>query len=88
MYSFHASASAYREYWNNSFGVDKSFKLSHRHIWQAFVQESTQTIAASAQINLELNDSLEIDEVTKEAFNILGDKGVIRGAHEHEKSCD
>jgi hypothetical protein len=85
MYSFHASASAYREYWNNSFGVDKSFKLSRRHIWQAFVQESTRTIAASAQINLELNDGLEIDEVTKEAFNILGEKGVIRGAHEH--SC-
>ena len=41
MYSFHASASAYREYWNNSFGVDKSFKLSHHHIWQAFIQEST-----------------------------------------------
>src|SRR6202522_3456695 len=85
MYSFHASASAYREYWNNSFGVDKSFKLSRHHIWQAFVQESTRTIAASAQINLELNDGLEIDEVTKEAFNILGEKCVIRGAHEH--SC-
>ena len=85
MYSFHASASAYREYWNNSFGVDKSFKLSRHHIWQAFVQESTRTIAASAQINLELNDGLEIDEVTKEAFNILGEKGLIRGAHKH--SC-
>ena len=48
MYSFHASASAYMEYWNNIFGVEKSFKLSRCHIWQAFVQESTQTIAASA----------------------------------------
>src|SRR5271169_2590347 len=26
MYSFHASASAYREYWNNSFGVDIVFE--------------------------------------------------------------
>ena len=41
MYSFHASASAYREYWNNNFGADKSFELSCCHIWQAFVQEST-----------------------------------------------
>ena len=73
MYSFHASASAYREYWNNSFGEDKSFELSRHHIWQAFVQESTRTIAASAQVNLELNDGLAIDEVTKEAFNILGE---------------
>ena len=40
MYGFHASASAYMEYWNNSFGVDK-LKLSCCHIWQAFVQEST-----------------------------------------------
>ena len=85
MYSFHASASAYREYWNNSFGADKSFELSCRHIWQAFVQESTQTIAASAQVNLELNDGLAIDEVTKEAFNILGENGLIRAADQH--SC-
>ena len=85
MYSFHASASAYMEYWNNSFGVEKSFKLSHRHIWQAFVQESTRTIAASAQIHLELNDGLDINEVTKEAFNCLGENGLIRTADQH--SC-
>jgi CxC5 like cysteine cluster associated with KDZ transposases len=30
MYSFHASASAYKEYWNNSFGMNKSFKLGRR----------------------------------------------------------
>jgi len=44
MYSFHASAAAYMEYWNNSFGVlqqDKLFKISHRQVWQAFVQETT-----------------------------------------------
>jgi len=34
-------------------------------LWQAFVQESTRTIAASAGINLELNDGLAIDEVTQ-----------------------
>ena len=85
MYSFHASASAYMEYWNNSFRVEKSFKLSRHQIWQAFVQESTRTIAASAQVHLELTDGLDINEVTKEAFNFLGEKGLIRAANHH--SC-
>lgn len=43
MYSFHASAAAYTEYWNNTFGqidLNYSAKLDRRHIWQAFVQES------------------------------------------------
>ena len=88
MYSFHGSASAYMEYWNNSFGVlnqDKQLKLSCRHVWQAFVQESIRTIATSAKVNLELNDSLGINEVTKEAFNALGEHGLIRAADQH--SC-
>jgi hypothetical protein len=88
MYSFHASASAYMEYWNNSFGMLNQMKplsLSRRHIWQAFIQESTRAIAASAQVNLELNDGLAIDEVAMEAFNILGENGLIRAADQH--SC-
>jgi hypothetical protein len=43
MYSFHASAAAYKDYWNNSFGVlskNKPFKINHHQVWQAFVQES------------------------------------------------
>ena len=43
MYSFHGSAAAYTDYWNNTFGQvnsEYSAKLDHRHIWQAFVQES------------------------------------------------
>jgi len=43
MYSFHASAAAYTEYWNNTFGqidLEHSVKLDCKHIWQAFVQES------------------------------------------------
>jgi len=88
MYSFYASAAAYMEYWNNSFGVlqqDKPFKISHRQVWQAFVQETTRTIAAVSDFNLELNDSLAINEVTKEAFNILGENGLIRATDQH--SC-
>ncbi|KAF8869925.1 hypothetical protein BD779DRAFT_1396577, partial [Infundibulicybe gibba] len=34
--------------------------------------------------NLELGDQLSIDEVTLEAFSILGQKGQIRPAHGHE----
>jgi hypothetical protein len=57
-YSFHASPAAYKEFWNNSFynhQQENSRKLSHRHIWQAFVQESIHSIAAASAINLELS---------------------------------
>ena len=40
MYSFHASASAYKQYWNNSFGETQghtSYHISHAQIWQTFV---------------------------------------------------
>ena len=86
MYSFHASASAYMEFWNNSFGkTDKDVfhKMSRRQIWQAFVQESIRTIAASADMELSLRDNLAIDEITKEAFSIIGENGVIRAADQH-----
>ena len=86
MYSFHASASAYMEFWNNSFGKtqqDVFRKMSHRQIWQAFFQESIHTISASADMELALRDNLAIDEITKEAFSILGENGVIRAADQH-----
>ena len=40
MYSFHASAAAYTDYWNNTFGqvdLEHSIQLNRKHIWQAFV---------------------------------------------------
>ena len=85
MYSFHASASAYMEFWNNSFGKTQhvSHKLSRRQIWQAFVQESIRTIATSANTELSVRDNLAIDEITKEAFLSLGENGVIRAADQH-----
>jgi hypothetical protein len=85
MYSFHASASAYLEFWNNSFGTDNSKHISRRHVWQAFVQETTRTIASSFNINLQLPDNLAIEDVTKEAFTLLGENGIIRAANQH--SC-
>ena len=85
MYSFHASAAAYTEYWNNSFSSYSQIpiKVSHRQIWQAFVQETIRSIAASSNIDVELQDGLAIDDVTREAFELLGENGIIRPADQH-----
>ncbi|KAF8219232.1 hypothetical protein L208DRAFT_1342019, partial [Tricholoma matsutake] len=85
MYSFHASAAAYTEYWNNSFS---SYSDSHRRvscwqIWQAFVQETICSIAAASNIDVELQDGLAIDDVTREAFELLGENGIICLADQH-----
>jgi hypothetical protein len=84
MYSFHASAAAYTEYWNNSFG-SLDFNFTRRQIWQSFVQGSLREISSDCQVDLELSDNLSIDEVTQEAFGLLGEQGIIRAAHGH--SC-
>jgi hypothetical protein len=89
MYSFHASASAYTEYWNNSVWKHQSvnFKgITRRHVWQAFVQESIRTIASTYGTDLTLKDGLAIDEVTKEAFEHLGQNGIILPARGHRCS--
>jgi energy-coupling factor transporter transmembrane protein EcfT len=39
MYDLHASASGWMNFFNDTYG-NKGLKLSHRHIWAAFVQES------------------------------------------------
>jgi hypothetical protein len=85
IYSFHASAAAYTEYWNNSFGTPE-VKISRRQVWQAFVQESIRTISAASDLDLELKDGLAIEDVTTEAFSQLGDNGLIRAAQDHECS--
>ena len=83
MYSFHASASAYTEYWNNSYATHT--QITRRHIWQAFVQESLHSISSASDINLELKDALAIDDITKQAFEVLGQRGIITPASQH--SC-
>ncbi|KAF8961698.1 hypothetical protein BDZ97DRAFT_1759713 [Flammula alnicola] len=84
MYSFHASASAYSDYWNNTYGT-ASLNVGRAHIWQAFVQDSLRTIASESNIDLELDDPLNITEVTTQAYAILGEAGIIRAADQH--SC-
>jgi hypothetical protein len=86
MYNFHASAAAISEFWNNAFWQFLSGacpKLSRRQTWQAFVQESIRTLASASGINLVIKDGLAIDEVTREAFEILGEDGIIRAANQH-----
>jgi hypothetical protein len=89
IYNFHASASAYAEYWNNSVWKHQSvnFKgITRRQVWQAFVQESIHTIASTYGTDLTLQDGLAIDEVTKEAFEHLGQNGIILPAKGHHCS--
>ena len=85
MYNFHASAHAYAEYWNNTFGTE-STSVTRAHIWQAFVQKSVRTIAEESKIDVEFDDALNIKEVTTAAFSVLGENGIIRAADKH--ACD
>ena len=76
MHSFYASTSAYTQYWNIIFGT-KSTGLTHAYMWQAFVQDSLCTIAEESKINIELNDPLNITEVTTQAFELSGEEEII-----------
>ncbi len=83
MYSFHASSSAYVEFWNNSFGStdrENEYQITRRQVWQSFVQESVRTIASSIHPsnNLELDSGVNINEVTAQPFNCLGQSGHIQ----------
>ena len=86
MYNFHASAAAYTKFWNTAvwkMEARNSPKISHWQVWQTFVQESIRSIASSFALNLELEDGLPIDRITKEAFTILGERGIIQAAENH-----
>ena len=57
--------------------IQCSVKITWHQIWQAFVQESIRTISATSGLNLELKDGLPIDDVTTDAFSVLGEAGMI-----------
>jgi hypothetical protein len=81
-YSFHASASAFVDFWNDSFGSRDS-KVTRREIWQSFVQESVRKVAAGSQVTLELPYRTPIGKVTGLAFEQLGGSGMVRSADGH-----
>ena len=86
MYKFHASASAYMQFWNYCTSVtDSKVQVTRCQIWQAFVQESIRTIASVNNENLELPEKLPIEEVAKQAFAKLRNGGIIGPGKEH--SC-
>src|SRR6202034_675736 len=88
IYHFHASSSAFAEFWNDTFWSSQktqSRKISRRQIWHTFVQESMRMVAKSSGVTLEMENGIPIQEVTKQAFIQLGDNGVINCAQNH--SC-
>jgi hypothetical protein len=88
IYHFHASSSAFAEFWNNTFWssqTTQSRKISRRQVWHTFVQESMRMVAKSSGVTLEMENGIPIQEVTKQAFVQLGNNGVIKCAQNH--SC-
>ena len=84
MYNFHASASAFTQFWNDCNSITIStFQITRRQIWHAFVQESLRTIASIQNINLELQEDLNIHQVVTEAFAKLGNTGIIQSGKNH-----
>jgi hypothetical protein len=78
MYNFHASASAYTQFWNDCTSVTNSdVQFTRCFVWQAFVQESIRTIASTKKINLKLREDLNIHQVVTGAFMKLGNTGII-----------
>ncbi|TFK58063.1 hypothetical protein BDN72DRAFT_738364, partial [Pluteus cervinus] len=86
MVEFHASTSAYVSFCNNVFWRSQTTELSdigYRHIWQAFIAESVRTIATKSQVDFEVDHNLSIDQVTEQAFELLGENGKIQAAEGH-----
>jgi hypothetical protein len=85
-YNFHASTSAFMQFWNDCHSITNSnIKVMRRQVWQAFIQESIRTISTAKKIDLELKDNLTIKEVAAEAFAKLGNAGIIEPGKAH--SC-
>lgn len=60
-----------------------SKSLSRQQVWGAFVQETIHQIANSSKISLELEDELPLNDVTKYAFDMLGENGIIRSTENY-----
>ena len=57
--------------------------VTRRIIWKAFVQESIRDISLASQQHLTLSDNFSINELSQEAFNHLGNNGLISVANGH-----
>jgi uncharacterized HAD superfamily protein len=86
IYSFHASTATYAEYWTNSYGKQSSFKIQRCQMWHAFIQKSIHTLSQASNIFFKVADNSSIQDLTHDAFAILGEYGGIRIADKHECS--
>ena len=82
IYSFHASSSAYSDFWNHSYASNMT--LSRKQVWRVFVEESIRTIASSSATDFSVRHGLAIKDITKAAFQVLGESGIIRSADHHQ----
>lgn len=85
-YSFHASTSAFMDFWNESVGRDAGINISHRQVWHAYILETMHMIAGDQGVDLLLPDHYNIEQVTVAAYDHLGANGTIKAAEGH--ACD
>ncbi|KAJ3494541.1 hypothetical protein NLJ89_g10785 [Agrocybe chaxingu] len=83
-YNFHASANAYTQFWNDSFGnATTEVVLGRPQIWQAFVHESTRMVATALEEDFETDANAKVDEVVEDAYVVLGNEGRLPLAGDH-----
>ena len=61
MYDLHASASGWTKFFNDTYG-NEDFKVSHRHIWAAFVYESIRQVSDASGVEFYIRDISSMDE--------------------------
>jgi hypothetical protein len=89
VYSFHASASAFAQFWNDSYWETQDVgcnELARCQVWAGFTFETICMIAKSSGYHLMLKDHLPISDQVRSAFQVMGEEGVIRSAKDH--ACD
>ncbi|KAH6904546.1 hypothetical protein BKA70DRAFT_1432307 [Coprinopsis sp. MPI-PUGE-AT-0042] len=92
IYSFHASAQAFTEYFNDSYSLtpssfaslqSTSTLISCRHSWQAFMQESLRMVSGAAGRPLTVALKTSVDLLAKRAYTVLGQGGKLSNAQDH-----
>ncbi|KAH6873784.1 hypothetical protein BKA70DRAFT_1240949 [Coprinopsis sp. MPI-PUGE-AT-0042] len=90
--SFHASAQAFTEYFNDSYSLtpssfaslqSTSTLISRRHSWQAFMQESLHMVSGAAGRPLTVALKTSVDLLAKRAYTVLGQGGKLSNAQDH-----
>jgi hypothetical protein len=82
IYHLHASTSGWANYFNDTYGND-CITLSRRQVWAAFVQESIRQASELSRVDFVTRDVASVEEVTEEAFAVLGNDGLIQPAKGH-----